>query len=81
MDKFLPYWLDFVVQEAVKELGDRYGLSPFESLRRFLNSKVYQMLCNPAMAMWEFSNPAILEMWECEQITGDPRNSALLREA
>jgi hypothetical protein len=29
--------------------------------------------------MWEFSHPAILSMWECEQATGDPRNSVYIR--
>ncbi len=37
------------------------------------------MVCDQELAMWEFSHPAILSMWECEQITGDPRNSIYIR--
>lgn len=33
------------------------------------------MLENPELEMWEFCPDVIFEMWECEQITGNPRNS------
>lgn len=29
--------------------------------------------------LWYFSNLAIFDMWECEQATGDPKNSLYLR--
>ena len=34
---------------------------------------------NEEMFMVEFGCPAIFEIWEAEQITGDPRNSAYIR--
>jgi hypothetical protein len=37
------------------------------------------MLCNPALEMWEFSPVGIFDMWEAEQITGNPRNSLYIR--
>ena len=37
------------------------------------------MLENADLAMWEFSERAIFDMWESERVTGDPRNSAYLR--
>ena len=37
------------------------------------------MLEDADLAMWEFSARAIFDMWEVEQITGDPRNSIHLR--
>ena len=37
------------------------------------------MLEDSDLAMWEFSARAIFDMWEVEQITGDPRNSVHLR--
>lgn len=37
------------------------------------------MLEDTDLARWEFSVRAIFDMWEVEQITGDPRNSQYLR--
>ncbi len=80
MKKFFPYYLGFVEKYVVGALCVRYGLEPFDALKRFLESETYRMVSDPELAMWEFSHPAILEMWECEQITGDPRNSVYIRE-
>ncbi len=79
MKDFLPFYLGFVEQYVVKELVERYGMEAFEALRRFLGSETYRMLSDPELAMWEFSHPAILAMWVCEQVTGDPRNSVYIR--
>lgn len=38
------------------------------------------MLSDTSLEMWDFGYPAIFNMWECEQITGDPRNSSYFRE-
>jgi hypothetical protein len=37
------------------------------------------MLSDPSLEMWDFGYPAIFDMWETEQITGDPRNSVYIR--
>ena len=79
INKFFPYYLGFVEKYVTGELCIRYGLEPFDALQRFLNSKTYQMVCDKDLAMWEFSHPAILSIWECEQVTGDPRNSIYIR--
>ncbi len=79
LKKFHPYYVGFVVKYVTGELCQRYGMEPFDALKRFLNSETYRMVCNLEMAMWEFSNPAILSIWECEQITGDPCNSIYIR--
>ena len=42
-------------------------------------SETYKMLRNPNLEMWEFSPLGIFDMWECEQITGDPRTSLYIR--
>lgn len=58
---------------------DKYGLDQMSAARAFLTSETHQMLENADMAMWEFSERAIFDMWEAERITGDPRNSVYLR--
>ena len=79
MKDYFPYYLHFLSRHIVRELVNRYGLTPMEALQRFLNSETYRMASAPELAMWEFSDAAIFEMWECEQITGNPRNSSYLR--
>ena len=77
--KFFPYYIGFVVQYVTAELCRRYGLEPFDALQKFLNSETYRMASDFELAMWDFPHHAIVSMWECEQITGDPRNSIYIR--
>lgn len=58
---------------------DKYGIEPLSALRRFLYSETYKMLTNVELEMWDFSPLGIFDMWEAEQITGNPRNSLYLR--
>lgn len=71
--------LDYYDEEVIKLLTEKYGLSQLEALRRFLSSETYAMLSDSELEMWDFGPAAILDMWESEQITGDPRNSLYLR--
>ena len=48
-------------------------------MRKFLYSEAYEMLSDFELKMWEFSPLAILDMWENEKITGNPRNSVYIR--
>ncbi|MBR4004920.1 MAG: hypothetical protein IKI90_03640 [Treponema sp.] len=77
--KELPYILDYYDKAVSLEISCKYGYSLMESLRKFLFSKTYKMLSNPKLEMWEFSPHGIFDMWEAEQITGNPRNSLYLR--
>lgn len=71
--------LDFYDIEVVKLIVEKYGFKPMEALRKFLLSETYEMLEDAELEMWDFGAPAIFDMWESEQITGNPRNSAYLR--
>lgn len=77
-EKFMPFLLDFYCREVVTRICEKYSLSEFDAMRRFLFSQTYEMLSNPKMAMWEFGQAALFEIWECEQETGDPRNSPFI---
>lgn len=65
--------------EVVKKICSKYGLPELQALRRFLMSETYKMLRNPKLEMWEFSPLGIFDMWECEQVTGEPRTSLYIR--
>ena len=77
--KELPYILDYYDKAVSLEISSKYGYSLMESLRKFLFSKTYKMLSNPKLEMCEFIPHGIFDMWEAEQITGNPRNSLYLR--
>lgn len=79
MTKELPFILSYYNGEVAQMISEKYGLSPMDSLRRFLNSAAYRMLSNPELEMWEFSPTGIFDMREAEQVTGDPRNSLYIR--
>ncbi|MDR3237499.1 MAG: hypothetical protein LBT84_03260 [Spirochaetia bacterium] len=71
--------LDYYDEEVVKMISEKYGFEQIISLRKFLSSQSYSMLSDSELEMWEFGPAGIFDMWESEQITGDPRNSQYLR--
>ena len=73
------YILDYYDKEVIKMMVEKYGYTYKEALIKFLNSETYRMLKDIKLEMWEFGCPAIFDMWECEQIVGDPRLSSYLR--
>lgn len=79
MNAVMPFILSYYDTEIVKKINLKYGVEPMEALRRFLYSETYHMLTDKALEMWEFSPVGIFDMWESEQVTGDPRSSLYLR--
>ena len=71
--------LTFYNEKVSQMIVDKYGVEPLSALRRFLYSETYKMLTNVDLEMWDFSPLGIFDMWEAEQITGNPRNSLYLR--
>lgn len=79
MDKIMPFLLSFYDKEISQMISYKYGFGSMEALRKFLQSETYHMLIDPELEMWEFSPIGIFDMWESEQVTGNPRNSLYLR--
>lgn len=79
MDVTLSFIFADYVTYVVKRICEKHGLPSSLALRRFLFSKTYRMFSNPKMELWEYAPETIFELWECEQITGDPRNSIYIR--
>lgn len=79
MNDLLPFILTYYNTEIVKIICHKYGMQPMNALRKFLSSQTYEMLVNEELQMWDFSPLGIFDMWESEQITGDPGNSLYLR--
>lgn len=79
MTRTEPVILDHYNRCVVQRIIDKYDIEPLEAARRLLTSQTHTMLEDPEYAMWEFSERAIFEIWEVEQITGDPRKSVYIR--
>ena len=75
----MPFILNYYNKEIVNKICIIYGVESMNAFRMFLSSQTYQMLDDKKLEMWEFSPIGIFDMWESEQITGNPRNSLYLR--
>ena len=79
MIKIPAFSLEYYDKKVIEHIMDKYAMSQMDASHAFLTSETHAMLENPEMAMWEFSDRAIFDMWETERITGDPRNSVYIR--
>ena len=71
--------LEYYDTQVVLMICEKYGYSQMDALRMFTNSKTHEMLENIDCGMTEFGAGALFDMWECEKVTGDPRNSVYIR--
>lgn len=79
MRKMMSEVLQYYDKEVIQMIMVKYNLPPMEAIRKFIQSQTHMMLEDLQYGMWEFGYPAIFSIWECEQITGDPRNSTYIR--
>ena len=71
--------LEFYDTEVVKMMMEKYNMEYMEALVLFCTSKTHEMLENEDCGMTMFGAGGIFNIWECEKITGDPRNSVYIR--
>ncbi|MDO4546234.1 MAG: hypothetical protein Q4C25_08750 [Bacillota bacterium] len=79
MKNEMPLILPFYNEKVSQMIAEKYGIDSLEAFRKFLFSETYRMLSDVELEMWDFGPLGIFDMWEAEQITGDPRNSLYLR--
>ena len=70
------YYYDHAVTDLIMQ---KYGFSRMEALRRFVQSKTHELLEDLDNGLTSFGCNGIFDIWEVEQITGDPRNSIYIR--
>ena len=76
----MPYFaIDYYDRQVVQNIMDKYGLDAMDAIRRFIGSETHALLEDADNGMWAFPAYAIFDMWEVEQITGDPRDSQYVR--
>lgn len=62
-------------KEVCRMISEKYNVDPMDALRRYLNSETHRMLLDPELEMLGIPPIGIFDMWEVEQVTGNPRNS------
>lgn len=79
MRRLEPEIIDYYNSEVVMMIAEKYGLDQMEAPKQFVMSKTHEMLENEDFGMTDFGAEAIFEIWECEKITGEPKNSVYIR--
>jgi len=71
--------IDFFDRHVARTIVEKYGFNERAAVRSFIGSETYQMLIDRELEIYKMSPYIIFDMWESEQITGDPQNSQYLR--
>ena len=79
MEKIVYFAADYYDRHVIQQIIDKYGIEPMEAARKFLLSETHALLEDASYGLMAFSEFGIFDMWEAEQITGDPRNSIYVR--
>ena len=80
MRKNLYFAVDHYNREVIRLIVEKYSLDPMDAARRFLLSETHEMLEDADCGLLSFPVRAVFDMWEAEQITGNPRNSVHVRQ-
>lgn len=79
MNKDYTRFLDYCDREITQRIMEKYEFDFMTAFRKFLYSRTYAMVSDFELRMWDFAPEAIFDMWQCEQQTGDPRNSVYIK--
>lgn len=79
MTKYPYFVTDYHDKQVINRIMDKYNMEQMDAIRSFLRSQTHALLENADLGLANLPSEAIFEMWEVEQVTGDPRNSIDLR--
>ena len=79
MKKNVYFATDYYDRQVIQKIIDKYGLEPMDAVRSFLTSETHAMLEDESYGLLSFPDRAVFDMWEAEQVTGNPRNSVYIR--
>ena len=79
MKKNVYFATDYYDRQVIGKIIDKYGMDPMDAMRKFITSETHRMLEDESYGLLSFPDRAIFDMWEAEQVTGDPRNSVYVR--
>lgn len=79
MKKNIYFAIDHYDRQTIARIIEKYNLKPMEATEKFLLSKTHSLLEDFDNGLLNLPDYAVFDMWEVEQVTGDPRNSAYIR--
>lgn len=79
MKKNLYFTIDYYDRKVIELIMKKYNFEQMKAFRKFVMSKTHLMLEDASYGLLSFSEYAVFDMWEAEQITGDPRESVYIR--
>lgn len=79
MNRLSPESLHYYDLAVTELIMDKYGYDRMAALRRFVGSKTHALLEDVENGLYAFGCHGIFDIWECEVVTGDPRNSIYIR--
>ncbi len=79
MKKNLYFTIDYYDRKVIELIMEKYNFEQMVAFRKFIMSKTHLMLEDESYGLLSFSEFAVFDMWEAEQITGDPRESVYIR--
>lgn len=71
--------MDFFDRNVVGMIIEKYGFDEMKAIHSFIKSETYQMLVDSELEIYRMSPRIVFDMWESEQISGDPRHSQYIR--
>lgn len=75
MKPYEPEVIAYYDREVVRMIVEKYNMPAMDALSSYLGSESYRMFCDPELEMLDIPPHGVFDMWENEQVTGDPRNS------
>lgn len=79
MTKVSARTLDFFDRQVVYMIVEKYGMEEKMAIMKFIKSETYQMLIDAETEVYKMSPHIVFDMWESENVTGNPRNSQYIR--
>ena len=79
MTKVNARTLDFFDRQVVSMIVEKYGIDEKSAIIRFLKSETYQMLIDAETEDYKMSPRIVFDIWEAENVTGNPKNSQYIR--
>ena len=79
MKRLDPEIIDYYNKAVVSMIVEKYGYDQMDALQAFITSKTHELLENEDCGLTDFGAGGVFDIWEAEQVTGDPRNSVYIR--
>ena len=79
MKKNIYFILDHYDRQIIPQIIDKYNLPPMEATKKFILSKTHALLEDYDNGLLNLPYYAVFDMWEVEQVTGDPCQSSYIR--